>query len=246
MENLTKFGRLARRIDRSDHLGRALDLCGAISALILLSPLIAAVAIGVWASLGRPILFRQVRAGRHGAPFTIVKFRTMEMRDATCCRDPQGCRGLQMADGVRVTRFAAMMRRTGLDELPQLLNILRGDMSFIGPRPLLMRYVPRYTDVQRRRGEARPGITGWAQVNGRTDLPWDERLALDVWYADHRSRSLDVEIARRTIATVVHGSGYSQVGTDTGLEFLGRGVPPGICPARELPMSISDPAGETA
>ena len=233
----------AGRANRSDALGRLLDLAGSAVALIALSPLLVALAIGVRLTLGSPVLFRQLRAGRHGVSFTIVKFRTMEMRDATCCGEPATCRGLQMATGTRMSRIAATMRRTGLDELPQLINILRGDMAFIGPRPLLVRYLPRYTIEQRRRHDVRPGITGWAQVKGRTDLSWPERLALDVWYVDHRSRTLDLQIARRTVRATIGGSGYSQVGSDTGLEFLGSGVPGGICPATELPLSTVRPGG---
>lgn len=232
--------RVARSVNQSDALGRLLDLYGSATALIVLSPLLAVVAFGVRLSLGSPVLFRQVRAGQNGVPFTILKFRTMDMRDATCCGDPANCRGLQMATGLRMSRFAATVRRTGLDELPQLVNILRGEMSFIGPRPLLVRYLPRYTSEQRRRHEVRPGITGWAQVKGRTDLSWTERLALDVWYADHRSRTLDLAIARRTVGATIHGSGYSQLGSG---EFLGTGVPDGICPATELPLSTVRPGG---
>jgi len=244
--HVASLRRIWRRIDRNGGLDRIIDLLGSVVLLIFLAPLIAVVAIAQWKSAGRPILFRQKRAGRDGAPFTILKFRTMDMGDASCCGDPDRCRGLQMARGSTVTRTSAMVRRTGLDELPQLINVLRGEMSFVGPRPLLLRYLPRYTDQQRRRGEVRPGITGWAQVNGRTDLSWEQRLALDVWYVDNRSISLDFKIALRTIEAIVRGSGYSQVGDDTGPEFLGRGVEPGICPALELPMSRVGPDREAA
>ena len=229
--------KLARRLDRSPALGRLLDICGSVAGLALMSPVLLVVAAGVRLTLGSPVIFRQVRAGRNGRLFTILKFRTMEMRDAACCEDPQRCRGLQMAAGVRMSRFAAVIRRVGLDELPQLVNILRGDMSFIGPRPLLPRYLGRYTAEQARRHDVRPGITGWAQVKGRTDLEWNERLALDVWYVDHASRRLDVEIARLTFRAAILGSGYSQVGSDTGLEFLGTGVAEGMCPATGLPVA---------
>jgi len=233
-EFFSPMRRLPHRLNRSDKLGRLLDIYGSALGLIVLSPLLALVAAGVRLSLGSPILFRQIRAGHRGVPFTILKFRTMEMRDANCCNDPANCRGLQMATGVRMSPFAAAIRRTGLDELPQLINILRGEMSFIGPRPLLVRYLPRYTSEQRRRHEVRPGITGWAQVKGRTDLSWTERLALDVWYVDHRSRTLDLEIALRTVGATLQGSGYSQVGSH---EFLGTGVGHEICPATDLPMA---------
>ena len=232
-----------RRLDRSDALARVIDIVGALLGIVLLSPILVLVGVGVRRSLGRPILFRQVRAGRDGRPFTMLKFRTMEMGRSTCCCTPDRCRGVQMAPGVAMPRFAQFIRRAGLDELPQLDNVLRGEMSFVGPRPLLPRYIPRYTAEQRRRHDVRPGITGWAQVNGRTDLSWDERLALDVWYVAARARSLDIEIVKRTIGAAVHGEGFSQSGSDTGLEFLGTGVPPGLCPATELPMNEVCPDG---
>jgi lipopolysaccharide/colanic/teichoic acid biosynthesis glycosyltransferase len=237
------IGRIAARVDRSESLGRAIDLVGAAIALVILAPVIAAVSLGVRITLGRPVLFRQVRTGWQGRPFTILKFRTMEMREATCCCTPEACRGIQMAEGLAMSRFATLIRRTGLDELPQLLNILRGEMSFVGPRPLLPRYLARYSADQQRRHEARPGITGWAQVNGRTDLSWNERLDLDVWYVANRSRSLDARIMKRTIRAALGGEGFSQSGSDTGLEFIGIGVPPGLCPATELPLAAVCPDG---
>ena len=142
-----------------------------------------------------------------------------------------------MAPGATIPRFARFVRRTGLDELPQLINILRGEMSFIGPRPLMVRYIPRYTAEQRRRHSVLPGISGWAQVNGRTDLSWSDRLTLDVWYVDHQSLWLDLRILWRTFRASAEGSGYSQSGSDTGPEFLGTGLPPGICPVTELPLA---------
>ena len=172
---------------------------GAAIALLVLSPVLAAIALGIRFTMGTPIVFRQVRAGRHGMPFTILRFRTMEMRDASCCRCPNACRGIQMGPGASIPRFVAFVRRTGLDELPQLVNILRGEMSFIGPRPLMVRYIPRYTADQRRRHSVLPGISGWAQVNGRTDLSWDARLALDVWYVDKQSFGLDLRILWRNV-----------------------------------------------
>lgn len=195
--------------------------------------------------LGAPVLFLQERAGRAGRPFTILKFRTMEMSDARCCGRPDACVGVQMAPGARMSGLGVVLRRTGLDELPQLVNILRGDMSFIGPRPLLVRYVDRYTPRQRRRLEVRPGITGWAQINGRTDLDWEDRLEQDVWYVDHRSLRLDLAIARRTFRAAASGSGYSQEGSHTGLEFLGTGVPVGICPVTEARLDGALAAGST-
>ena len=213
------------------------DRLGAAVALVVLSPLIGATALGIRLSMGGPVVFRQVRAGRNGVPFTILKFRTMEMRAASCCGRPETCRGIQMAPGTTIPRFVGFVRRTGLDELPQLINIVRGEMSFIGPRPLLVRYIPRYTAEQRRRLLVRPGISGWAQVNGRTDLSWSDRLALDVWYVDHESLWLDLRILWRTLLASAEGSGYSQSGSDTGPEFLGTGLPPEICPVTELPLA---------
>jgi len=213
------------------------DRLGAAVALVVLSPLIGATALGIRLSMGGPVVFRQVRAGRNGTPFTILKFRTMEMRAASCCGRPETCRGIQMASGTTIPRFVRFVRRTGLDELPQLINIVRGEMSFIGPRPLLVRYLARYTAEQRRRHLVLPGISGWAQVNGRTDLSWNDRLALDVWYVDHQSLWLDLRILWRTLRASAEGSGYSQSGSDTGPEFLGTGLPPGICPVTELPLA---------
>ena len=213
------------------------DRIGAAIALLALSPILAAIALGIRLTMGTPIVFRQERAGLDGVPFTILKFRTMEMRAASCCGRPETCRGIQMAPGATISRFARFVRRTGLDELPQLINILRGEMSFIGPRPLMVRYIPRYTAEQRRRHSVLPGISGWAQVNGRTDLSWSDRLTLDVWYVDHQSLWLDLRILWRTFRASAEGSGYSQSGSDTGPEFLGTGLPPGICPVTELPLA---------
>jgi lipopolysaccharide/colanic/teichoic acid biosynthesis glycosyltransferase len=221
-----------------------LDRIGAAVALVVLSPVFGAAALGIRLSMGAPVLFRQVRAGRDGKPFTILKFRTMQMRTASCCGRPQTCRGIQMAPGTSIPRFARFARRTGLDELPQLINIVRGEMSFIGPRPLLVRYIARYTDEQRRRPSVLPGISGWAQVNGRTDLSWSDRLALDVWYVDHQSLWLGLRILWRTLRASAEGSGYSQSDSDTGPEFLGTGVPPGICPVTELPIAPTASAAE--
>jgi lipopolysaccharide/colanic/teichoic acid biosynthesis glycosyltransferase len=213
------------------------DRLGAAVALVVLSPIIGATAVSIRLSMGAPVVFHQVRAGHDGVPFTILKFRTMEMRAASCCGRPETCRGIQMAPGATIPRFARFVRRTGLDELPQLINVLRGEMSFIGPRPLMVRYCARYTAEQRRRHSVLPGISGWAQVNGRTDLSWTDRLALDVWYVDHQSLWLDLRILGRTFRAAAEGSGYSQSGSDTGPEFLGTGLPPGICPVTELPLA---------
>jgi lipopolysaccharide/colanic/teichoic acid biosynthesis glycosyltransferase len=224
----------------------AFDRVGSVVALLLLWPILAGIAVGIRLTMGSPMLFRQVRAGRDGVPFTILKFRTMEMRDASCCRRPDACRGIQMAPGATISRFTAFVRRTGLDELPQLVTILRGEMSFIGPRPLMVRYIPRYTAEQRRRHTVLPGISGWAQVNGRTNLSWDDRLALDAWYVDHWSLWLDLRILWRTFRVSSQGSGFSQSGSDTGPEFLGAGLPSGICPVTEAPLAPAAPVASTA
>jgi sugar transferase EpsL len=220
----------------TDRVKRVIDVTAAGVGLITLAPVMCGVAVAIRAVMGPPVLFRQVRVGLAGQPFTILKFRTMDLRDGRCCRAPLSCIGTQFAPGVHMSRLGSLLRRSGIDELPQLLNILRGDMSFIGPRPLLTRYMDRYTNSQLRRHDVRPGITGWAQVNGRTDLPWEDRLALDVWYVDHRSLRLDLRIACQTLAGVMAGAGFSQSGSYTGDEFLGSGVPPGICPVSGLPV----------
>ena len=229
----------------SDVGRRLVDVVMALLALVILAPVMLAIAMLIRRKAGSPVLFRQVRAGRDGVPFTILKFRTMEMRNATCCLNPGACIGIQMAPGARTHPRVEILRRTGLDELPQILNVLRGDMSFVGPRPLMIRYIPRYSALQRRRLEVRPGITGWAQVNGRTDVSWDEKLALDVWYVEHRSLALDMQILRTTVRTAISGSGYSQSGSDTGPEYLGSGVAPGICPATELPLDEAARLGQS-
>ena len=193
---------------------RALDVVGAVVGLVVLSPLLLVIAIAVRLAQGRPVLFRQTRPGRFGVPFELCKFRTMTER-----RGPDGELG---RDADRLTRLGRFLRRTSLDELPELLNVLRGDMSLVGPRPLLMEYLPLYSVEQARRHEVRPGITGWAQVNGRNAQTWPERFDLDVWYVDHASLRLDLEILRRTVATVLHGEGISEVGHATKDNFTGN------------------------
>jgi sugar transferase EpsL len=170
---------------------RLIDVVVASLLLMLLSPVIAVVAIAVRIDVGRPVLFRQQRPGFDGAPFGFVKFRTM--------RDAQDAEGRPLPDADRLTRFGAALRATSLDELPSLVNVLRGEMSLVGPRPLLLHYLPLYTAREARRHEVRPGVTGWAQVNGRNDLPWDDKLELDVWYVEHRTLALDVRILLRTL-----------------------------------------------
>jgi sugar transferase EpsL len=174
---------------------RAVDVVGALVGLMLLSPVLAATAVAVRVRLGRPILFRQVRPGLHGRPFTILKFRTM--------REPRPGEVWYLTNEERLTRLGRFLRETSLDELPELWNVLRGEMSLVGPRPLLVHYLETYTREEARRHDVRPGITGWAAVNGRHALRFKARLALDVWYVDHWSLALDLEILARTVAQVL-------------------------------------------
>jgi sugar transferase EpsL len=190
------------------------DFLGALLGLILLAPLLALLALLVRALLGAPLLFRQERPGRYGAPFLMYKFRTMkEERDEA---------GDLLPDAVRLTRFGRFLRETSLDELPELLNVLRGEMSLVGPRPLLMEYLPLYSREQARRHEVRPGITGWAQVNGRNAIGWVEKFRLDVWYVDHVSFLLDLKIVWLTCARVFRREGISQQGEATMSKFEGE------------------------
>jgi sugar transferase EpsL len=196
-------------------LKRALDFGAALLLLLLLAPILAITALLVRWKLGSPVLFRQERAGQFGHPFTILKFRTM-----TEVRNPKGD---LLPDGDRLTPFGQFLRGSSLDELPQLLNVLRGDLSLVGPRPLPTRYVPRYTSDQRRRLDCPPGITGWAQVNGRNTIDWDTRFGLDTWYVDQRSLVLDLRILAMTLWHVIHRTGISQEGQATMAEFQGTG-----------------------
>ena len=205
-----------RRFSRA--LKRGLDVVVSAFGLVLLSPVLACVAVLVWQQIGRPILFRQQRPGYKSVPFFTLKFRSM-----TDTRDGQG---RLLPDGERITRLGALLRRASLDELPQLWNVLRGDMSLVGPRPLLMRYLDRYTPEQARRHSVLPGITGWTQVNGRNDLPWEQKLALDVWYVDHWSLSLDLRILGITVLKVLKGEGIAAEGSATMPEFMGTAATP--------------------
>ena len=177
-------------------------------AFVVLSPVMAVIAVLVRVRLGAPVLFRQERAGVGGRPFTILKFRTM-----TDARDP--ATGALLPDEQRLTPFGRMLRSTSLDELPELWNVVRGDMALVGPRPLPVRYLERYTDEERRRHDVRPGLTGWAQVHGRNAVGWDERLALDVWYVEHRSVWLDLRILLRTASLVLRRHGINEEGSAT-------------------------------
>lgn len=191
---------------------RAFDVCLAGVGLVLLSPVFAVVALLVRFTLGAPVLFRQQRPGLGGRPFTLYKFRTMhDVAD--------GRPGVR--DAERMTRIGVLLRSTSLDELPELWNVVRGDMSLVGPRPLLMQYLPLYTPEQARRHEVRPGITGWAQVHGRNAISWEEKFRLDVWYVDHRSLRLDLRILARTIWMVFSREGISEPGQTTVTYFEG-------------------------
>jgi len=192
---------------------RVLDVVLAAVALIILSPVLLLLAFLIRVFLGTPVLFRQQRPGLHGKPFTLYKFRTM-----TDARDAQGN---LLPDEQRLTRLGRFLRSTSLDELPELWNVLKGDMSLVGPRPLLMEYLPLYNPEQFRRHEVRPGITGWAQIHGRNALSWEERFALDVWYVDHISFWLDIKIIAITIWIVIKREGINQPGFATVKFFEG-------------------------
>lgn len=201
---------------RGWRLKRLIDVVASALGLIVLAPLLAVIALAVRCSLGSPVLFRQIRPGLGGRPFTLYKFRTM--RDAT---DPAGN---PLPDAERLTRFGRFLRSTSLDELPELWNVLKGDMSLVGPRPLLMEYLPLYTPEQARRHEVKPGITGWAQVNGRNALSWDAKFALDVWYVDNWSLALDLKILALTVKKVLLREGITQAGHATMERFRGLGA----------------------
>jgi len=192
---------------------RFLDLMLTVPALIMLAPVIAVIALLVRLNLGSPVIYRQKRPGPHGNVFTFYKFRTM-----TDDRDVQ--RNF-LPDEKRLTSFGEFLRRTSLDELPELWNVLKGDMSLVGPRPLLVEYLDRYTPEQARRHEVRPGITGWAQVNGRNAISWEEKFEYDVWYVDNWSLWLDLKIIFMTILKVIKGEGINQPGQATMEEFMG-------------------------
>lgn len=193
---------------------RLIDICVATMILVLLSPLILGIGFLVWLTMGRPVLFTQVRGGFRGKPFTVFKFRTMrEVRDD---------QGRPLPDGERLSKLGCLLRQLSLDELPQFWNVCKGEMSLVGPRPLLVDYLPRYSREQARRHEIKPGLTGWAQVNGRNALSWDERFELDVWYVDHWSLGLDAKILWETIRKVFRREGISLDGHATMPEFTGN------------------------
>ncbi|GAA5337064.1 sugar transferase [Thermus antranikianii] len=199
---------------RSPFLKRALDVIGASFALLVFGPVMLYIALRIWREMGSPVLFRQVRPGLHGRPFVMYKFRTMtEERDA---------QGKLLPDEKRLTRLGRFLREHSLDELPEFFNVLKGDMSLVGPRPLLMEYLDRYTPEQARRHEVKPGITGWAQVNGRNALSWEEKFKLDVWYVDNWTIWLDLKILWLTLVKVLRREGISAPGHATMPEFKGH------------------------
>jgi sugar transferase EpsL len=193
---------------------RLIDVAAAASMLVLGAPLIAATAALVYVDVGRPVLFRQNRVGRGGKIFELIKFRTM--------REAVGPDGAPLPDGDRLGRIGRLIRASSLDELPQLINVLRGEMSLVGPRPLLVEYLPRYSREQARRHDVQPGITGLAQVAGRNGLSWPEKFALDVYYVDHHSLALDLAILVRTVAAVIRRDGISAAGQATMAPFQGE------------------------
>jgi len=192
---------------------RILDIAGSCAAILALSPLLLLVAAAVRIWLGSPILFRQRRPGLHGRPFLMYKFRTM--------RDAYDAAGRPLPDAQRLTALGRWLRTTSLDELPELYNVLRGEMSLVGPRPLLMEYLNHYTPQQARRLDAIPGITGWAQINGRNSVSWEEKFALDVWYVDHWTLEFDLRILLATMVKVLRRDGISADGHCTMPEFTG-------------------------
>ncbi|MRR54717.1 MAG: sugar transferase [Deltaproteobacteria bacterium] len=193
---------------------RAFDLLIALAAFLLLGPLMLVVGILVCTRLGAPVLYRQLRPGLHGTPFVIYKFRTMT--------DQKDAEGNLLPDDQRLTPFGRFLRSSSLDELPELLNVLKGDMSLVGPRPLLMEYLPLYSAEQARRHEMKPGITGWAQVNGRNAISWEEKFRLDLWYVDNQSMQLDCRILWMTLAKVFGREGINEQGQATMSKFTGN------------------------
>lgn len=193
---------------------RLFDLGVAVLLLVITAPIAAVIASAIVIRLGRPVLFRQVRPGLHGEPFVLLKFRTM-----TAAVDESGD---LLPDALRMTRLGTRLRATSLDELPELWNVLKGDMSLVGPRPLLVDYLPLYSPRQARRHEVRPGLTGWAQINGRNAISWPEKLEMDVWYVENRSMALDLWILVRTVFAVVSRGGITQSGHATTRPFTGE------------------------
>ena len=198
-------------------LKRLLDIVIASSALVLLSPVYALVAYKVKKNLGSPVLFRQVRPGLHGKPFEMIKFRTM--------KDALDAQGNPLPDSERLTPFGKMLRATSLDEMPELWNVIKGDMSIVGPRPLLMEYLSFYNEQQAKRHNVRPGITGYAQVNGRNAISWEKKFELDTWYVENRSLWLDFKIMLKTVQKVLSKDDISAEGEATMSKFTGTSEP---------------------
>jgi lipopolysaccharide/colanic/teichoic acid biosynthesis glycosyltransferase len=190
---------------------RLMDIIVSVVGLVVLSPVLLVIALRVRRNLGAPVLFRQIRPGLQGHPFTLIKFRTM--------RNTIDVDGNPRPDDERLSEFGQRLRAASVDELPELWNVLRGDMSLVGPRPLLMEYLDSYTPEQARRHAVRPGITGWAQVNGRNAIGWEQKFSLDVWYVDHWSLWLDTRILVRTVIKVMRREGISGGGTETMTRF---------------------------
>ena len=195
-------------------LKRFIDILFSLLGLIVLMPVIIVIAVIIRCKLDSPVLFRQLRPGRGGRPFEMIKFRTM--------RDAVDARGLPLSDAERMTKLGAFLRASSLDELPELWNVLKGDMSLVGPRPLLMEYLPLYNARQYRRHDVRPGVTGWAQVNGRNSLTWEKKFELDVWYVENRSVWLDAKIIFLTLQKVIKRDGISADGEATMSKFTGN------------------------
>jgi lipopolysaccharide/colanic/teichoic acid biosynthesis glycosyltransferase len=192
---------------------RLFDICFSLAAMIFLSPLLLSVMVIIRIKLGSPVFFRQQRPGYRGQPFEMIKFRTMaDIRDNE---------GNLLSDGERLTNYGRFLRSTSIDELPELWNVLKGDMSLVGPRPLLMEYLPLYTPEQRRRHDVHPGVTGWAQINGRNAISWDEKFAFDIWYVDNHSFFLDLKILLMTAKNVLIRRGVNAVGSSTMPRFTG-------------------------
>ena len=194
-------------------LKRVIDIFASLSALLVLAPVFLLLALVIRRDMGAPVMFRQRRPGKGGAPFEMVKFRSM--------RDVNGPGGVALPDAERITALGCKLRASSLDELPAFWNVLKGEMSLVGPRPLLMEYLPLYSAEQARRHDLRPGITGWAQVNGRNAISWEDKFALDVWYVDNRSLWLDLKILAMTVKKVLVRDGISAVGEATMSKFEG-------------------------
>ncbi len=211
---------------------RAMDVTGAAAGLALCSPALAVIAVLVRRNMGSPVIFRQTRPGLGGRPFVLYKFRSM--------RAPRPDEDRYRSDDQRLTRLGRFLRTTSLDELPELWNVLRGDMSLVGPRPLLVEYLDRYTPDERRRHEVPPGLTGWAAVNGRNSIPFRERIALDLWYVDHWSLWLDLRILALTVVKVVRRSDAAATESDPALGFP---LPPPRQPAPPAPEAVGERTG---